>query len=90
MKDLNNKELAYVSGGFGPLGAVLGGVTGGVSAAASGGDSRAILHGVIFGALSGLTGGLAAATSGFVRLGWGIRSVATGAIGGIDPDSSKK
>ncbi len=90
MRYLNNKEIACVSGGFGPMGAVLGGITGGVSAAASGGDSRAILHGVVFGAISGLTGGLAAATSGFVRLGWGIRSVATGAIGGIDPDSSKK
>ena len=90
MRDLYSNEAIQVKGGFGPAGAILGGIGGGLSAAIDGGDSRAIAKGVVFGALSGITGGLAAITSGFTRIAWSIRSVSSGVIAGLDPNTSTK
>lgn len=43
-----------------------------------------------FDALSGFTGGVANLTTGFVQVGWSIRSVATGVIIGLNTSQHLK
>ncbi|WP_100658107.1 hypothetical protein [Alteromonas flava] len=82
MRTLSINEMERVNGGVGPIGAVIGGAIGGISQAVNGASMSGIMSGIALGALSGFTGGLAAATSGFVRAGWAIRSVGSGFASG--------
>ena len=66
----------------------LGAIAGGVGQYMSGADARGIAAGIALGGLSGLTGGLAAATTGFARVGWSIRSVGTAVISGSGMSSN--
>jgi hypothetical protein len=78
------QEVSKVAGGFGVFGAGLGAIGGAVDGYVNGGGWSGAARGALFGAAIGLTGGLAAATTGFVRLGWAARSVGlTAGAGGI-------
>ena len=85
MRELDDSECLNVSGGFGLPGLVIGTIGGAANGYLNGGGLSGAARGALFGAAIGVTGGLAAATTGFVRLGWGARSVGlTVAAGGID------
>lgn len=60
---------------------------GGIGQYATGADAKGIAAGIVFGGLSGLTGKLAAATTGFTRVGWSVRSVGTAVISGTNGNS---
>lgn len=75
MRELTNEQIRRVNGGVAPIvvGIGIGAVSGAISGYQSGGASGAF-RGAALGAASGVAGGLAAATAGFSRLAWAIRS----------------
>lgn len=83
MRELTEKEIMQVSGGFGPVGAVLGGAIGGGAAIASGESAGVVVSSTILGATSGFFGGIAAATSGLARYMFGAYAVEIGIIGSV-------
>ena len=82
LRELRAEEISEVSGGIGPVGLALGALTGAAAGLAGGGGWGAAARGALFGAVTGLTGGLALATTGFVRVSWGIRTLGLSAAGG--------
>lgn len=85
MRELSREETVRVSGGPIPAVAVgigISAVTGAITGYKKGGWQGAAVGAVIGTAATG-AGAIAAFTSGFVRLGWSIRSVGIGASSGI-------
>lgn len=80
MRELTSEEIEQVSGGFGPVGAVLGGLAGGLSSAATGGNFGQIVGGAAFGAAAGFFGGIASVTTGITRIMFGAYSVEMGVL----------
>ena len=84
-RELSEVEAQTVSGGFGPVGIVLGTIAGAANGYRQSGWSGAA-SGALFGAAVGATGGLAAATTGFARLAWSVRSIGLTVAGGAISD----
>ena len=85
IRKLSRLETRTVSGGFGPVGIVLGTIAGAANGYRQSGWSGAA-SGALFGAAVGATGGLAAATTGFARLAWSVRSIGLTVAGGAISD----
>jgi lactobin A/cerein 7B family class IIb bacteriocin len=88
MRELTHDEIEEVSGGVGPIGAVIGGLAGGLGAGFSGQGVGGIISGATFGAVSGFFGGIAGATTGFARYSFSAYAVGTGVIGSQSMETS--
>lgn len=82
MRELTQDEVEQVSGGVGPVGAVIGGLAGGIGAGLNNQGIGIIIASATFGAVSGFFGGIAGATTGFARYSFGTYAVGVGVLGG--------
>lgn len=80
MRELTIEETEMVTGGVGPVGAVLSGSAAGISTYANGGNVGEVIAATTFGAAAGYFGGIASAYTGFTRYAFGGYSVGMGVM----------
>lgn len=83
MRELTEKEIEQVSGGFGPAGALIAGAVSGTLKAASGASAGEVVAATTLGAVSGFFGGIASVTTGITRVMFSAYAIETGFLSGL-------
>lgn len=83
MRELTEKEVNEISGGVGPVGAIITGIGSGLVAAMNGGNAGQIAASATLGAVAGFFGSIAGATTGLTRYMFGGFAIETEVLSGM-------